>query len=414
MVQNKVYVIGVTPSGVSGLSPETAQLLHKADIVLGGKRLLDLFPSIKGRKVILGNDLAGITKIIKNSLGKELMVVLASGDPGFYGIAGYLSETLGKDKLEVIPNVSSMQLAFARIRESWDDAVLVSAHGRGVDPVIKTARFADKIGIFTDRENTPSAIAGALITNGISGFRAYVCQDIGTPEEKIINAGLPDMVKMDFSPLNVLVLIRDSETCATETFSIAPGIPDSHFCQRRPREGLITKQEVRAISLSKLRLTDNDVLWDIGAGTGAVSIEASFFIRNGRIYAIEKNKADIEIINRNIARFQPANVDVIQSFAPHGLEELPSPDAVFIGGSGGRMAEIIEFVSRRLKADGRIVINTISFENLRIATDALAAAGIICEISLVNVSRSTGILELTRLEALNPVFVISAAAVGKA
>jgi precorrin-6Y C5,15-methyltransferase (decarboxylating) len=185
------------------------------------------------------------------------------------------------------------------------------------------------------------------------------------------------------------------------------GIPDEEFHHRGQKEGLITKQEVRAVSLGKMRLNDESVLWDIGAGSGAVSIEASFLIRKGHIYAIEKNYTDVAIIKKNLQKFHVSNVEVVHTSAPDGLDKLPQPTAAFIGGSGGRMEEILDLLCRRLKPGGRIVINIVILENLSAVVNALKVRGFAADITLINISRSTGIKKLTRLEALNPVFVVT-------
>jgi precorrin-6Y C5,15-methyltransferase (decarboxylating) len=156
-----------------------------------------------------------------------------------------------------------------------------------------------------------------------------------------------------------------------------------------------------------MRLTDESVLWDIGAGSGAVSIEASFLIRKGRIYAIEKNHADVKMIRRNLLKFQVPNVEVVQAFAPDNLAELPAPTVVFIGGSGGRIEEILDIVCHRLQPGGRIVINVVALENLSTAINALTLRGFVPDVTLVNAARSVNIMELTRFEALNPVFVVT-------
>jgi len=184
------------------------------------------------------------------------------------------------------------------------------------------------------------------------------------------------------------------------------GIPDEEFQQRRPKEGLITKQEVRAISIAKLRLTDDSVLWDIGAGSGAVSIEASSLIRKGRVYAIEKNDADIAIIKRNIRKFGSHNIEVIQAFAPDNLNTLPDPTEVFIGGSGGKIDEIVDLVSRRLKPHGHVVMNIVALENLEIAFNSLRTHDFKLDVTMVNIARSVKIADFSRLQALNPVFIV--------
>jgi precorrin-6Y C5,15-methyltransferase (decarboxylating) len=330
------------------------------------------------------------------------MVVLASGDPNFYGIASYLTAKLGKNAVDIIPSVSAMQLAFARIKESWEDAVFVSVHSRPIADIVAAVRSNDKLGIFTDGEHTPAAIARVLLEHGVNGYRAYVCQDLGSEDEKVIKTNLPNLVKMKFSPLNVLILLRGKPKTSPRQIL---GIPEASFCRR---EGLITKQEVRAVSLAKMHLTEDSIVWDIGAGSGAVSIEASFIAREGRVFAIEKNQKDIAIIKKNLRKFNVPNVEVVQAFAPDGLNNLPDPTAVFIGGSGGRMEEILNVACRRLKPGGRIVINIVALENLGAAVDALKARGFATDIILVNIARSTGVMELTRFEALNPVFVVAA------
>ncbi len=408
MPKDKVYIIGVAPDGTASLLPEARQLVKQAEIVLGGKRLLDMFPSLSGERITIRNNLAEVADLIKKNLGQRRIVVLASGDPNFYGIASYLTGNLGRDIVEIIPNVSAMQVAFARIKASWEDAVFVSVHARPIEEVVETVRSNNKVGIFTDDEHTPAVIARVLLEHGVDDYQAYVCQNLGSKDEKVVQTDLHGLGEMEFSPLNILILLRVQPK--EPVGALCPwflGIPDKEFHQRRPKEGLITKQEVRAVSLAKMRLTDDSVLWDIGAGSGAISIEASFLSRKGRIYAIEKNDADVAIIKKNVQKFQAPNVEVVQTFAPESLDKLPDPTTVFIGGSGGRMAEILDLVGRRLKPGGRIVINIAALENLSAAVNALKARGFIPDITLVNIARSTSVLELTRFEALNPVFVIT-------
>jgi precorrin-6Y C5,15-methyltransferase (decarboxylating) len=408
MPKDKVCIIGVAPGGASSLLPEARRLVKQAEIVFGGKRLLDMFPSPTGEKITIRNNLAEVTDLIKRNLGYKRMVVLASGDPGFYGIASYLTDKLGKDSVEIVPNVSAMQLAFARIKESWENAVFASVHSRPIEDIVETVRSNHKIGIFTDDEHTPANIARVLLEHGVDGYQAYVCQNLGSKDEKVIETDLPGLCQVKSSPLNILILLRVQPKPPEGTHSPRRlGIPDEEFHQRRPKAGLITKREVRAVSLAKMHLTDESVLWDIGAGSGAVSIEASFLARKGRIYAIEKNDADVAIIKKNLRKFQSPNIEVVHTFAPDSLDKLPDPTAVFIGGSGGRMEEILDVVGHRLKPGGRIVINVVALENLSAAVNALKARGFAPDVTLVNVARSTSIMKLTRFEALNPVFVVT-------
>jgi precorrin-6Y C5,15-methyltransferase (decarboxylating) len=408
MPKDKVYIIGIAPDGASSLFPQSRRLINWAELIFGGKRLLDVFPSLTSEKITIRNNLAEITDLIRKNLGHKRIVVLASGDPNFYGVASYLTNKLGKAIVEIIPNVSAMQIAFARIKESWDDAALVSVHSRPIEDIVEIVHCNNKIGILTDAEHTPAKIARVLLKHRIDDYQAYVCQNLGRKDEKIIKSSLRDLCKMKFSPLNILILLRTKRKKLDRTpHPQWLGIPDEEFYQRSLKTGLITKQEVRAISLVKMRLTEESLLWDIGAGSGAVSIEASFLAKKGRVYAIEKNNTDVAIIKKNLQKFRTSNVEVVHTSAPDNLDKLPAPTTVFIGGSGGRMKEILSFVSHRLKPDVRIVINVITLENLNTVVNALKAEGLVTDITLVNVARSTNVMELTRFETLNPVFVVT-------
>lgn len=408
MSKDKVYIIGVGPSGGSSLTPETRRLTDQAELIFGGERLLEMFPKTSAQRVVIRNNLAEVTERIKANLGQKRMAVLASGDPSFYGIAKYLIGKLGKDIFEIIPNVSSMQLAFAKIKESWDGAVFTSVHSRPIEDIVETVRSSHKIGIFTDEEHSPTTIARVLLAHGIDGYQAYVCQDLGGENERVIETDLYSLSKMKFSYLNILILLRVQQKKAQG----APcprllGIPDEEFHRRRPEGGLITKLEVRAVSLAKMSLAADSVMWDIGAGSGAVSIEASFLARNGRIFAIEKNTKDVAIIRKNLQRLGVSNAKVIQALAPDGLGDLPNPTVVFIGGSGGRMQAILDIACHRLKPGGRIVINAVTLESMNTAVGGLKARGFTTEVTLINIARSKAIANLTRLEALSPVFVVT-------
>ncbi|MFP3975054.1 MAG: precorrin-6y C5,15-methyltransferase (decarboxylating) subunit CbiE [Dehalococcoidia bacterium] len=408
MLNNKVRIIGIGDSGAYSLPPKTRKIVKLADIVVGGQRLLDMFPSLTGEKIPLGNNLAEVTETIKANAGKKRVVVLASGDPNFYGIARYLVNKLGKDAVEIIPNVTSMQLAFARIKESWDEAVFTSVHARPIEDIVDVVRSNYKIGIFTDDKNTPAAIAQVLLAHGIDGYQSYVCEDLGGEQENIISTDLHSLSKMDCSPLNILILLRVQQGESDQSSRSLLGIPDEEFHKRSNQEGLITKQEVRAIALAKMHLSEDSIVWDIGAGSGAVSVEASFLCKRGRIFSVEKNPDDIAVLEKNLRKFRVANVKAVQSLAPDCLAELPAPDAVFIGGSSGKMEAILDTVCQRLKPGGRVVINAATLENLNAALGSFQEKGFTTETTLVNIAHGKAIADLTRLQALNPVFIVAA------
>lgn len=388
-----MVVVGIGDNGPDSLGREALRAIEGAQVLMGGDRHLGFFSAHPAEKLPIRDNLKEVVARIQSE--QRRVVVLASGDPLFHGIAGYLSNKIGRERLEILPNISSMQLAFARIKESWQDAVLVSCHAKPIEDALDLVRDAKKVGMFTDDENTPSRVAKELLKAGICSFRAFVCENLGGEGERVVEADLADLPGMTFAPLNVLILTRRAEAGTLQRKDWTFGIPEEAFFQRQPLKGLITKTEVRVISLSKMRIRPGQVVWDIGAGSGSVSIEAALL--GAKVWAIEKNKEDCDVIRKNVEKFGTKDVAVVHGLAPAALADLPEPDAVFVGGSGGEMAEIVRLCQERLKTGGRLVINVATLENLVNLGD----------VTLVQVSRSRPILDLTRFEAQNPVFVIS-------
>jgi len=407
MMDTKVHIIGMGDDGPKGLSQTALGIIEKADLLFGGERHLLFFPDFVGEKIAIKSNLKEVADIIKRNLGARKMAVLASGDPNFYGIAKYLITQLSKEAFEILPAISSMQLAFARVKESWDDAVLVSVHGRPIEAIIEQVRFSSKIGVFTEDEHSPGEIAKVFIEHGLIGYQAFVCENLGGGNEQVTETLLEKLPEMKFSPLNVLILKKIGEAhpfpAQTQwTF----GIPEDEFECMKPRRGLITKTEVRVISLSKMALQKDSVVWDIGAGSGSVSIESALLAPKGRVYAIEKDEEDVGIIHRNLEKFKTPNVKVVHGRAPEVLAGMEPPDAIFVGGSGGGMNRILEVCLGKLKPGGRLVVNLATIENLSEAYEFFKQRGIRMDVSQVQVSRGSPILNLTRFEAFNPVFVI--------
>ncbi len=390
-----VIVVGIGDNGADSLSRETLRYVAQAELLVGGERHLSFFTDHPAEKFAIRDNLKELSARLQAETRR--VVVLASGDPLFYGIAGYLANKIGRDRLHVLPNTSSMQLAFARIKESWQDAALASCHAKPIEDVIDVVRDAKKIGIFTDDENTPARIARELLKAGIGGFRAHVCENLGGADEQITVCNLEDLVDRTFGPLNVLVLIKRTDAPVLEQPHWTFGIPEEAFYQRFPLKGLITKTEVRVLSLAKMRIRPGQVVWDIGAGSGSVSIEAALL--GAKVWAIEKNKEDCDIIRRNIEKFDTPEVTVVQGVAPAALADLPNPDAVFVGGTGGEMGEILRLCRERLSPGGRLVVNVATLENLGEAATH--------DVTLVQISRTRPILDLHRFEALNPVFIVT-------
>lgn len=392
MVQT-VVVVGIGDNGADSLSREALEQVSEAEVLFGGERHLAFFADHPAEKVPIRDNLKEVAARLQAETRRT--VVLASGDPLFHGIAGYLATKIGRDRLEVLPNISSMQLAFARLKESWHDAALVSCHAKPIEDALDVIRDAKKVGIFTDNENTPARIARELLKAGIGGFRAHVCENLGGADERISSCDLRELAERQFAPLNVLVLTKIALAPPLERRDWTFGIPEEAFYQRQPLKGLITKTEVRVLSLARLRLRPGNLVWDIGAGSGSVSIEAALL--GAKVWAVEKNKEDCDIIRRNIEKFATPQITVAHGLAPAALAELPDPDAAFIGGSGGEMGEIVRICRERLLPGGRLVANVATLENL-----GQVPAN---DVTLVQISRTRPILDLHRFEALNPVFI---------
>ncbi|UFJ41477.1 precorrin-6y C5,15-methyltransferase (decarboxylating) subunit CbiE [Brevibacillus humidisoli] len=396
-MKQPIKIIGIGDDGQAGLLPLYRSWIMESELLVGGERHLAFFPDYTGEKRVVKGGLSALVE----SLAEEsrATVILASGDPLFYGIGGYLAKKL---PVEIYPALSSIQLAFARMGEAWQDAYVTSVHGRSMQGLAQRIDGRDKVALLTDAENNPAAIAAYLLKYQMTEYRAFVGENLGSPQERVGWYDLQEMAERTFSELNVVVLRRQQ---AGPVWPL--GIPDESFAQRKPDKGLITKQEVRVLSLAQLQLTPESVVWDIGTCTGSVAIEAARIAREGAVYAIEKNADDLENCRENMARFR-TDFTLVHGKAPDGLEQFPDPNAVFIGGSGGELAELIRICCDRLKSGGRIVVNAATVETLYQAMQAFAASGHETKVTLVQLSRSKPILSMTRFEGLNPVYIVTA------
>ena len=400
MTQEKIYLVGAGMAGWEGFSSKALEIIAKAEVLVGHQRHLDIFPEYSGQKIELGA-LAELLEFLQKT--DKRVTILASGDPTFFGISRFLLRNLPKDRIEIFTNVTSMQYAFSRIKEPWDDAIFVSVHGRGMHAAVDKIVSAEKACVLTDKVNTPAAIAKELIDRGAEGYEAWLCEDLGLPTEKFTRSDLRGLLELKPSDLNILILIRTYEPNLVQYPLI--GIDDDEF---QTTKKLITKQEVRAVTLSKLQLQDDLTMWDIGAGSCSVSIEASNLMPNGRIFAVERNPQCVGFIRENLKKFCTRNVKLIEAYAPDGLEDLPDPDRVFIGGAGGQLEEIIDAVDKRLKPEGMIVLNAVTLDTLTKAVEFLEDHGYTVEATCVNISKTRRLTEYKMFEAQNPVYIITA------
>jgi len=424
---NPCRVIGVLDDGVASLSATALAHLRTADVVIGGARTLALLRHAfkpQARLHDLGGQLKAVPGWVRAAREAHLAcVVLATGDPLCHGIAPYLAQQLCLDALEILPNLSTLQLACARVGLAWQDAAILSVHGKdagewtrgsrpehGLYQLAQALRAQDRLLVLTSPANSPDRLARLLLAEGLGDdFQLAVAADLLQATERVWPQLAPsDAALMAFPALNVVLLWR----IRPRPMPVQMGLADGGYEQRQPDKGLITKQEVRAVSLARLQLRARSVVWDIGAGSGSVGLEAARLCPRGHVYAIEKNEADHAIAGRNHAAFGVSNYSLALGKAPAQLEHWPDPDAVFIGGSGGELTELIEQVLHRLRPGGHLVMNFVTLENLATATATLqraaATAGLSWDVLQLQAARSKPILHMHRMAAENPVWLVCA------
>lgn len=415
-------LIGILDDGWAGLSDSARQRLAVAELVIGAGRTLALVhPWLSATAIIRDMDgaLGALPDwILSARAAGQRVAVLATGDPLCHGIASWLTDRLGRDGVDILPNVSTLQLAFARFKTPWQDIRIASCHradagewfvgatpAHGLYPLMRAIARHPRVALFTSPENDPARLARALITAGYGDeLKISIACRLQMPDEQLFaDLAANQVAAMSFPEPNIVLVERPADPGGP-----AFGLEDLEYRQRSPEKGLITKQEARALSLAKLRIQPAAVVWDIGAGAGSVGLEAARLAPFGHVWAIEKNAADAANARANAAHRRIGNYTLVEGRAPVGLDTWPDPDAVFIGGSGGELATLIEQVLARLKAGGRLVMNFVTLENLATATAALNERHAVWDLVQLQASRSQPILDMHRLAAQNPIWVVTA------
>ncbi|HYY44805.1 MAG TPA: precorrin-6y C5,15-methyltransferase (decarboxylating) subunit CbiE [Actinomycetota bacterium] len=390
-----IAIIGI---GSAPLTAPARRRIDEADVVIGARRCLEAAGVRNG--VEWSGDIAGMLDEISSHQG--LLAVLASGDPGFFGIVRALSERFGPADLEVHPSVSSVAAAFARVALSWDDAVVVSAHGRDPHTAVNTCRALPKVAVLTSPSFSPADLGRALRAVD----RTYVVAErLGTPQERVAEVSAHDLVSSHWTDPNV-VLVLDGRRLGGAASLAFParssparwGLEEGAFSHRN---SMITKAEVRSLVMARLGPGVGDLVWDVGAGSGSVAVECARF--GAAVIAIDSDAAACDSVTENAGR-HGVDVSVVRGSAPEALEELPDPDAVFVGGTGARLEETLEVVSAR--AARCAVVTVATLERVPVAAGRLAAGGLRVGGSHIQAARLVEMGGTHRLKALNPVFVV--------
>ena len=393
-----VTLIGMGSGQPENLTLQGLAALRQADLILGARRLLAVLPAgcTENRAAAYRPD--EVAELLQTS-GAENAVLVYSGDTGFYSGASSMMEKLEAlgVRARVLPGLSSIQLLAAALGRPWQGWNLVSAHGRTCDPVAECMQGRPTF-FLTGGSEDPATLCAQLAAEGFGDVQAVVGQCLGTPEEKIFRGSVKELAAGRFNSLSVL-LVEAAEVLPRR----APGLPDEAF---ERGDVPMTKQEVRAAVLAKLAVRPEDILWDVGAGTGSVSVELALAAPRGRVYAVECRPEGCALIKANREKFRTRNLVLVEGLAPATLSDLPAPDAVFIGGSKGSLATIVDAALDK-NPDARICVSAIALESLSAAVAALTAKGRTVQVSQIAVSRARAVGGLHLMMAQNPIYLIT-------
>lgn len=410
----KVTIIGAGPGNPDLLSRAALDAIDIADVVIGAHRALvgiDVPPDVVRCELVKTAD---IVAALTDAASWQRAVVVMTGDVGLFSGARRLVEALSGDArvdVRIIPGISSASYLAARLARPWQDWRFASAHGVACD-IVAEAERAGELFLVTSGGEDPSRLSGELVQAGFGDARVTVAERLSYPDERITCATASEIAGQTFDDLNVM-LIEFAGGAGSPANSRWPyassGIPDELFIRG---DVPMTKQEVRAVALAKLRLTATDTVWDVGAGTGSVSIEAALVARAGSVWAVERNATGVRLIRENADAFGCGNVHAVPGVAPEALAKLPVPDAVFVGGSAGELPSIVEAALEK-NSQVRLCVPCVTVETLTEACALLSGSRFKgFEACQVSAARAEAVGSHHLMKAQNPVFLVSARGAG--
>ncbi|MBS0018381.1 MAG: precorrin-6y C5,15-methyltransferase (decarboxylating) subunit CbiE [Arthrospira sp. SH-MAG29] len=419
-----INIIGIGLDGLAGLSESVRQVVKRGHLLVGNSRNLSYFSHETIPKLLL-NDMVEtlselkqwLTNWERNYQTNPEVIFLVSGDPLFFDIGGLLAAQFPPDQLIFHPHISSMQLAFNRLQIPWEDARLITLNNRSVDSLTQALKEGvKKIGIFTSVDYPPQAIAQLILSLDLPKvYQFWVAENLGGENERVQPYSIQSINRHQFSPLNLVILLPDlPEVINDVNLANIPslGIPDNLFFGNTNEPELITPRELRILALGELGLQPNQVIWDMQASPGSVSVEMARLFPNLTIYAIEKTASGTSLIEQNCRRFQIKNVISINGEVPAILHHLRTPDRIFIGNSDNNLPEILGTCSIRLSPGGRIVVVLRTLEHLNLALEWVkykiqSEKSWNYHLLQVHISRSFSSGSLTKFAPVNPVTILT-------
>jgi precorrin-6Y C5,15-methyltransferase (decarboxylating) len=397
----KLNIVGLGIGSKKYIHSVAKEAIEEAECLIGAKRMLEGFEHLQ-KEMFENINTLDIIDYIKNS-NCRVFSLLVSGDSGFYSLSKKITEVFLESKeikVENIPSISSIQYLCSKLNIPWDDVKHQSAHGRDIN-IAATVMFSKKTFFLTGGEFGPQEICKILCTKDLGHLTVTVGENLSYPNEKIIRDTALNLSTMNFDSLCAM-LIENND--ALHINAGLRSIGDEEFITGNIP---MTKSEVRTISIGKLNLKNSSTVYDVGAGTGSVSIEAALKLSSGRLYAIEKNEEAVSLIKNNKEKFKAYNIDIVKGLAPECLKDLPSPDCVFIGGSGGNLEEIICEVLKK-NTTANVVINAITIESVNEAIRCMEKFEFThVEITNAWISKSKKVGAYNMMMGQNPIYIIS-------
>mgnify|MGYP000846036312 FL=1 len=400
----KIWIVGAGPGCRDNLTEAALSALHAAQLLIGSRRLLSEFWDFPCRKAasVAPQEIA---RLIRES-GADRICVLFSGDVGFYSGAAKLYPLLSRYQVETVCGIGSLQYFCAKLHIPWEDVHPASAHGRSLNVAAHAAAY-EKTFFLTGGQTSPETICEILNGCGMGEARVTVGSRLSYPDERIVAGSAAELSGKTFDPLSSVLVERAGKSRWDYRTG---GISDGLFLRG---EVPMTKAEVRAAAVAALRLRGDDVVYDVGAGTGSVSVEMSIFASRGCVYAVEKDEKALKLIAKNKRVFGAGNLEIVPGTAPAVLTDLPAPDAAFIGGSGGRLQEIVTLIARK-NPRARVCMTAVTMETLEKGVWILEALGFRdVQASQIAVTRLKKAGSVHMMDAQNPVFVISGQGAGE-
>jgi precorrin-6Y C5,15-methyltransferase (decarboxylating) len=368
-VRRWLSIVGIGEDGLDGLSPAARALIAQASLVVGGRRHLALAAAaITGEMLSWPHPpQAAFPAILARR--DEAVCVVATGDPFFYGIGSLLAQQVAADEIVCIPGVSSFSLAASRLGWAVQDCALVTLHGRTLERIVPHFQPHTRILALSWDQTTPPRLAELLVRHGFPDSRITVCEAMGGPRERIRHAAASAFALEDIDPLN-LVALELTASAGARVIPLAPGLPDAWF----EHDGQLTKQDIRALTIAALAPRQGELLWDIGAGSGSIGIEWMLSSPSNRAVAIERDPVRAARIARNAASLGVPDLSIVQGSAPAALQDLPPPDAVFIGG-GATAGGLVDAAWAALRSGGRMVVNGVTIETQAVLIERFRTMG---------------------------------------